>query len=330
MRVAVAGATGAVGIEMMKTLEQRKFPVDSIALLASPKSAGTKLPFRGKDVAVQSLDDFDPRGVDVALFSAGSGVSKVHVPRFVEAGAVVVDNSSAFRMDPGVPLVVPEINPEAIRAHRGVIANPNCTTIIFLMAVYPIHRAAKVTRAIVSTYQAVSGKGARAMAELEDQIRSHVAGTPLVHEVFPHPILSNCIPQVDSFDDEGHTLEEMKVVRETRKIVGESAPAVIATCVRVPVPRAHSESIVLELERALSPSEARAVLRDFPGVAVVDEPKASKYPLATLASHGDDVLVGRIRRDPTSRHGLALWAVGDQLRKGAALNAVQIAELLGA
>ncbi|MBI4615369.1 MAG: aspartate-semialdehyde dehydrogenase, partial [Planctomycetes bacterium] len=279
MKVAVAGATGAVGIEFLRILEERKFPVDALRLLASSRSAGKKLAFRGEEFPVEDLSAFDPRGTELALFSAGSAAAKEHAPRFARAGAVVVDNSSAFRMDPEVPLVVPEINPEDARRHQGIVANPNCTTILFLMAVFPLHREAGIRRAIVSTYQAVSGKGARAMEELDLQIRAAIEGKPLVSSVFPHPIAGNVIPQVDSFDEEGTSIEERKLSRETAKILGANAFAVAGTCVRVPVPRAHSESVALEFEREIDPERARRLLSSFPGVRVVDDPSRSVYPM---------------------------------------------------
>ena len=328
--VAMVGATGAVGQELLRVLLQRSFPVDELRLLASARSAGKTIAFAGEDVQVRELSSDAFEGCDVAFFSAGGGVSKEWAPRAVERGAVVVDNSSAFRYDPEVPLVVPEVNAAAIKTHRGVIANPNCTTILLVVVLQPLHALAGLKRVVVATYQAASGAGALAMQELETQTRAILAGQEPVVEQFPQPIAFNLFPHVDTFlpDDGWATREEMKVVWETRKIMSLPDLAAISTCVRVPVLRAHSEAAFLEFEGPITAEEARAALVNAPGVRVVDDPAASRYPTPREADGVDDVLVGRIRRDPTCEHGLSLFLSGDQLRKGAALNAVQIAELL--
>lgn len=326
--VAVAGATGAVGTEMLRVLEKRDFAIKEIRLLASSRSKGRKLKFKGEELAVQVLshDSFD--GVDIALFSAGGDRSKEFAPSAVKAGCVVVDNSSAFRMDPDTPLVIPEINGRRAKENHGIIANPNCTTIVALVAVWPIHKHARVKRMVVASYQAASGAGARAMAELDSQTRDVLAGKEAKPEAFPHPIAFNVFPHVGDFGPDGYCTEETKLVLETRKIFEEPDILVTGTTVRVPVMRAHSEAINLDLASALSPEEARKVLAKAPGVKVIDEPNEARYPTPLQAAGRDDILVGRIRRDPTVEHGLNIWVSGDQLLKGAALNAVQIAELL--
>jgi aspartate-semialdehyde dehydrogenase len=329
-KVAIIGATGAVGRELLRVLEQRAFPVDELRLLASPRSAGAQLAFGGETHTVEVLSAERLAGCSLALFSAGGGISREWAPKAVELGAVVVDNSSAFRYDPEVPLVVPEVNPDAIATHQGIIANPNCTTIILVVVLAPIQAAAGLRRVVVSTYQAASGAGARAMEELRAQTRVVLDGGEPVPELFPAPIAFNLFPHIDTFlPDEGQaTREEMKVVWETRKIMGLPDLRAVSTCVRVPVLRAHSEAVFLELERPLSPDDARAALRAAPGVTVVDDPSDARYPTPREADGADDVLVGRIRSDPSTENGLCLFLAGDQLRKGAALNAVQIAELL--
>lgn len=332
-RIAILGSTGAVGGELIRLLDERNFPVEELKLLASPRSAGKLFHFRGEEVRVEavSAEAFD--GVDIAFFSAGGGVSKEWAPKAVERGALVIDNTSAFRLDPDVPLVVPEVNREAIHSHKGIIANPNCSTIIMVVALAPIHRAARIKRVVVSTYQAVSGAGVQAMQELEEQSRAHLEGRPVEAKVLPvgslpkhHPIAFNLIPQIDLFDELGYTREEWKMVHESRKIFGEPEMSISPTTVRVPVFRSHSESINVETEQPLSPEEARRLLSEAEGVVVVDDLEAMEYPMPIDASGKDPVFVGRIRRDPTVENGLNLWVVGDQIRKGAALNAVQIAE----
>lgn len=335
VNIAVVGATGAVGAELIALLEQRGFPAGEVRLLASARSAGTQLSVLGKDVTVQELTEDSFAGIDIAFFSAGGSISERFAPAAVDAGAVVVDNSSAFRLVDDVPLVVPEVNPEAMKTHRGIIANPNCSTIIMLVALNPLHRAAGIRRIVVSTYQAVSGAGDAAMEELERQTRAYAAEEPLEARLLPvasgavhYPILFNVIPQVDGFDEADYTREEWKMVRESQKVWGDPNIGITATTVRVPVLRSHGESINVEFERPLSVEEARRILAAAPGVAVEDEPGSQRYPMPTEATGRDEVLVGRLRRDDTVSHGLNLWVVGDQIRKGAALNAVQIAELL--
>ncbi len=334
-RVAILGSTGAVGGELIRILEERSFPVSELRLLASPRSAGKALRFRGEEIRVKAVSEEAFEGIDIAFFSAGGSVSKEWAPKATQRGAVVIDNTSAFRLDPGVPLVVPEVNRDALRAHQGIIANPNCSTIIMVVALAPLHRAARIKRVVVSTYQAVSGAGAQAMAELEEQTRAHLEGRPLEAKILPvgslpkhHPIAFNVIPQVDVFGDLGYTKEEWKMVHETRKILEDPSIQVSPTTVRVPVFRSHAESVNIETELPLSPEEARRILAEAEGVAVVDDPAAMAYPMPLDASGKDPVFVGRIRRDPTVENGLNLWIVGDQIRKGAALNAVQIAEHL--
>ncbi|GIW72940.1 MAG: aspartate-semialdehyde dehydrogenase [Planctomycetota bacterium] len=328
-RVGIVGATGAVGQELLRVLERRRFPVAELRLFASARSAGRRLGFAGEELVVEPLSAAALRGLELVLSSAGAEVARAVAPAAAAAGALVVDNSSAFRMEPAVPLVVPEINPEAARAHRGILANPNCTTIIALMAVAPLHREAALERMVVASYQAASGAGARALAELQAQLAAAVAGEPLPPPVvLPHPLAHNVIPQVDVFLEDGYTREEHKIARETRKILGLPELRVSATCVRVPVPRAHSVALHLEFREPLLPERARAILAGAPGVELVDEPQAGRYPMPRSASGCDLVQVGRIRADASHPRGLVLWAVGDQLLKGAALNAVQIAELV--
>lgn len=329
--VAVAGATGAVGIEMIETLEKRNFPVKNLRLLASERSVGKKLKFRGQDVTVELLTADSFKGMDFALFSAGASRSKEFATPAVQAGCVVIDNSSAFRMEADVPLVVPEVNPGDAKLHKGIIANPNCSTAIMLVAVYPLHKANPVKRIVVSTYQAASGAGAKAMAELEEQTAKLLRGEKQVQaQALPQRIAFNLFPHVDVFLDNGYTKEEMKFVNESRKIMHHPTLMISATCVRVPVYRAHSEAVNLEFERPMTPAEAREVLKKSPGVQVVDDPSNKKYPMPIDASGMYDCLVGRIRQDVsrTDGRGLELFVSGDQLLKGAALNAVQIAELL--
>ena len=326
--VAVAGATGAVGRTMISVLEERSFPVRSLKLLASERSVGTRLEFRGEKIAVEKLTAESFRGVEFALFSAGGSRSEEFAPFAVSSGAVVIDNSNAFRMRLDVPLVVPEVNPHAAKKHQGIIANPNCSTIQMVVALKPLHDQARIRRIVVSTYQSVSGAGQKAINELLDQARSLLKGDPLEKKVFPHPIMFNCLPHIDVFDDQGYTKEETKMIKETQKIMEDESIAVTATTVRVPVVYGHSESVNIETERKLTASEAREILRRAPGVVVVDDPRQNCYPLALDAAGTDPVYVGRIREDYSIPNGLNLWVVADNLRKGAATNAVQIAELL--
>ncbi len=329
LHVAVVGATGAVGTEMLNCLEQRDFPVAKITLLASSRSAGKRLPFRGEEVEVQELTPESFEGVDIALFSAGSGISKEFGPHAVKAGAVVIDNSSAFRMDEGVPLVVPEVNPDDAKSHQGIIANPNCTTIVTLVGLNPLHQAfGGVRNIIASSYQAVSGSGAQGMQELEQQVAALVEGSPIEKNVYPHQIAFNVIPHVDVFQDNGYTKEEMKMHYEGRKILHAPELTASVTCVRVPVYRSHAVAITAEFNNACSVEAAREAIEAAPGVQLVDDRMTALYPTPLDATHGDDCLVGRIRQDLVFENGLTFWVVGDQVRKGAALNAVQIAELL--
>lgn len=326
--VAIAGATGAVGIEMMRVLERRNFPVDRLTLLASARSVGKKLEFRGAELEVKELTPEAFAGVDFALFSAGGGISQEFAPAAVKAGAVVIDNSSAFRMDPTVPLVVPEINPEAARAHQGILANPNCTTAITLMGLWPLHREFGVKRLWASSYQAVSGSGAKAIEELKAQVEALARGEEPTKNVYPWQIAFNVIPQVDAFLDSGYTKEEMKMENEGRKIMGLPDFRASVTCVRVPVYRAHSVAVSAEFECPVTVAAARAVLEKAPGLRVVDEPVRHGYPVPLQVAGQDDCEIGRLRVDCAADNGLSFWICGDQLLKGAALNAVQIAELL--
>lgn len=326
--LAIVGATGAVGIEMIKVLSRRNFPVASLRLLASHRSAGKKLPFRGDDVTVEPLTGESFSGIDIALFSAGGGISKEFAPHAFLAGAVVVDNSSAFRMDPKVPLVVPEINADAAANHSGIIANPNCTTAITLMAVHPLHRAFGLKRIIASSYQAVSGTGAMAIEELRRQVEAIAAGKPVTRDVYPHQIAFNVLPQVDSFLEDGYTREEMKMQNEGRRIMNLPDLTASVTCVRVPVYRAHSVAVTAEFEKPVSLEKAREALAAAPGIRIHDDPANSVYPMPIECSGEDDCRVGRLRIDCALPNALSFWVCGDQLLKGAALNAVQIAELL--
>lgn len=329
--VAVAGATGVVGRKMLETLEARNFPVKRIKLLASERSRGRELPFKGEMAPVEVLTEDSFAGVDIALFSAGGGTSKRFAPYAARSGAVVIDNSSAWRMDPEVPLVVPEVNSDAINAHKGIIANPNCSTIQMVVVLKPIHDAARIKRVVVSTYQAVSGAGSAAISELQDQTLALLNGETYPPREFPHQIAYNCIPQIPqsgAFADNGYTTEELKMVHETKKILGDDTIAVTATTVRVPVITGHSESVNIETERKLSAEEARALLVKAPGVVVQDDPAAQLYPLAVTAAGKYETFVGRIREDISHPSALDMWIVSDNLLKGAALNAVQIAEKL--
>jgi aspartate-semialdehyde dehydrogenase len=328
LHVAIVGATGAVGVEMIKTLEKRQFPVEKLTLLASARSAGKTLPFRGQEVVLQELKEDSFAGVDVALFSAGGGISKQFAPFAVQSGAVVIDNSSAFRMDETVPLVVPEVNGADVAKSRGIIANPNCTTAITLMALYPLHQAFGVKRLFASSYQAVSGTGAQAIEELRNQVAAIAEGRPVEPRVYPHQIAFNVLPHVDSFLESGYTREEMKMQNEGRRIMHHPGFKASVTCVRVPVYRAHSVAVSAEFERPVSLEKARAVLAAAPGLDLVDDPAQNVYPLPLQCAEKDNCQVGRLRLDCALENGLSFWVAGDQLLKGAALNAVQIAELL--
>ena len=329
--VAVAGATGLVGNHMLQVLEEREYPVKSIKLLASERSVGKRLKFRGEDIPVEVLKEDSFKGVEVALFSAGGGTSRKFAPCAAKDGCVVVDNSSAWRMDPEVPLVVPEVNAEDVEWHKGIIANPNCSTIQMVVVLKPLHDAAKIERVVVSTYQAVSGAGVKALTEMYEQIKAVLNGHSPECRVFPHPIAFNCIPQIpqsDAFLENGYTSEEMKMVNETKKIMGDESIRVTATCVRVPVHTGHSEAVNIETQRKLTAQRAREILSTAPGVVVVDDPAKQLYPLAIDAVGKGGTFVGRIREDISQSRGLDMWIVSDNLLKGAALNAVQIAELL--
>jgi aspartate-semialdehyde dehydrogenase len=322
----VAGATGAVGREMLSILEARSFPAAKVVALASSRSAGTKVPFRGGELTVGELTAESFTGVDLALFSAGGGASETFAPHAVRSGCVVVDNSSAWRMDDRCPLVVPEVNAPALRGHRGIIANPNCSTIQMVVALQPLHKAASIRRVVVSTYQAVSGTGQKAVRELESQVRQMFNMVEPEAKVYPHRIAFNCLPHIDVFLENGYTKEEMKMVQETVKIMEDPEIRVTATTIRVPVFYGHSESLNVEFARPITAGEARAVLHTAPGVVVLDNPSEKIYPMPILAAGEDEVFVGRIREDETRPNTLNMWIVADNIRKGAALNAVQIAE----
>jgi aspartate-semialdehyde dehydrogenase len=327
-RIAVVGATGAVGHEILRTLERRKFPVGLLRPLASARSAGKTVLFQGRKLAVEELHDASFAKIDYALFSAGAARSREFADACNAAGAVMIDNSSAFRMHPDVPLVVPEINPEDLAFHKGIVSVPNCSAIILGVPLWPLHRAAHIDRIVVSTYQSASGAGAAAMAELETQSRAHAAGEPIVREIFPHQIAFNVFSHNTAIAGNGYNEEENKVIEETRKIFHEPALPINATCIRVPVLRAHSESITIETRRPLPPEEAREILAHAPGVKIVDDAEKNHFPMPLEASGQFDVLVGRIRRDLSHPRGLSLFVSGDQLLKGAAWNAVQILEYL--
>jgi aspartate-semialdehyde dehydrogenase len=326
--VAVCGATGAVGREMLKTLEQRDFPATTVRAFASARSAGTAVPFKGGELVVEELTEDSFAGIHLALFSAGGATSKKFAPHAAKAGCVVVDNSSAWRMDPKVPLVVPEVNPDDVDWHNNIIANPNCSTIQMVVVLKPLHDAAKIKRVIVSTYQAVSGTGQKAITELETQVRQLFNMQEPEAKVYPYQIAFNCLPQIDVFSEGDYTFEEIKMIKETAKIMGDDSIKVTATTVRVPVFYGHSESVNIETHEKLTAAQARAVLAQAPGVQVYDNPSEKLYPMPLLAAGEDEVFVGRIREDQTIENGLNLWIVADNIRKGAALNAVQIAELL--
>ncbi|HKR52818.1 MAG TPA: aspartate-semialdehyde dehydrogenase [Chthoniobacterales bacterium] len=326
--IAVVGATGAVGIEMLHVLERRAFPIASIRAFSSTRSAGKSVRFQGEKIPVAELTRGSFRGIDIALFSAGTPVAQEFGPIARDSGAVVIDNSSTFRMEPEVPLVIPEINGDDVKLHRGIIANPNCTTAVALMAIYPLHRIFNVSRVFASSYQAVSGSGARAIAELERQVRAFAENQPAAAEIYPHPIAFNVLPHVDVFLDGGYTKEEMKMQNEGRRIMHHPEFRASVTCVRVPVYRAHSVAISAEFSEPISVERAREVLAKAPGLELVDEPGRNRYPMPLDVAGKDNCQVGRVRRDCAFENGLSFWVSGDQLLKGAALNAVQIAELL--
>lgn len=328
VNVGILGATGAVGAEILKILEEREFPCTELRLFAAPGEVGRQVKFRERDLILQGINEEALSGLDILFVAASSELSRKFSMIAIKKGVIVIDNSSAFRMHPDVPLIVPEVNPEDIGRHKGILANPNCSTIIALLAVAPLHRRARIRRMIVSTYQAVSGAGSLAMKELENQVRSYLVREPIEKKVFQHQIAFNVIPHISPFNEEGYTQEEMKLHEESRKILHDNELAITCTCVRVPVFRSHSESIYIEFDEELSPEEARAILQNSEGVKVVDDPKNNAYPMPIQTSNQDLVYVGRIRRDISNRKALNLWCAGDQLRKGAAVNAVQIAELL--
>jgi len=328
VNVAVLGATGAVGRTFMRILEERRFPVGELRLLASARSEGKTIPFRGEGVAVHSVNGNSFDGIDFTLICANDAVSRELAPVAARAGAVVIDKSNAWRMEPDVPLVVPEVNAEDALTHDGIIAGPNCSTIQMVVALAPIHRVNPITRIICDSYQAVSGTGAAAMQELEDQTHAYASGADIGHTVYPHQIVLNVLPEIGSFSPNGYCSEEMKLVNETRKIMHAPDIAISATTVRVPVEIGHSEAVHIELTRPMSAAEVRDLLASAPGVCVVDEPAESRYPMPLEAAGRDEVFVGRIRNDISHPHGVAMWIVSDNLRKGAALNAVQVAEYL--
>ena len=325
-KMAIVGATGLVGQEFIKVLEQRDFPIDSIQLLASDRSAGKKLFVTHREIEVKETAPESFKRIDIALFSAGVEISRYFSPIAAQSGAVVIDNSSAFRMVPTVPLVVPEVNPEDIKWHKGIIANPNCSTIQMVVALYPLHKVNPIKRIIVDTYQAVSGTGLAAVEELSAQAKQVLDGQATAPHVYPHQIAFNVLPEIDVFLDNGYTKEEWKLVEETRKIMHADDIAISATCVRVPVFMGHGEAVHVEFSQPMSPDEARHTLAQAPGVKVLDDPAISLYPQPWAAAGTDEVFVGRIRRDASHPNGLIMWVVADNLRKGAALNAVQIAE----
>ncbi len=326
--VAILGATGAVGVELLELLEKRNFPLADLKLLASPRSSGQKLQFQGKNLLVEPVSDRSFDNVDLVLASAGGSVSRKWAPVAVAAGSVVIDNSSAFRLEERVPLVVPEVNPSALDHHRGIIANPNCTTILMAVAVWPLHQIRAVKRIVAATYQSASGAGAKAMEEVKTQARAILQGEQPTAEIFPYPLAFNLFPHNSPLNELGYCEEEMKMVNETRKIFGAQHLRITATCIRVPVLRAHSEAINLEFETPLSVEEAQEALSHAPGVKLVQDFSTNHFPMPIEATGQDEVLVGRIRQDISHPCGLELWLCGDQIRKGAALNAVQVAELL--
>lgn len=327
LHVAILGVTGAVGQEFLTILEERNFPLAELRLLASERSAGKKIKFRGKEMTIEAAGPGSFSGIDLVLSSAGGATSRELVPHAIKAGALVIDNTSAFRMDPAVPLVIPEINPQDIARHKGVIANPNCSTIIMAVPIFPLHRAAHIRRVVAATYQAASGAGAKAMQELEHQSREILEGKKPTKNVFPHQIAFNLFSHNSPIKEGGFCEEEIKMAKETKKIFHDDTIQIVATTVRVPVFRAHSEALFLEFEKKITAEEARDVLRKSPGVQVVDDREKNYFPMPIEATGRDDVLVGRIREDVSVKNGIAIFVSGDQLRKGAALNAVQIAEV---
>ena len=326
--VAVVGATGAVGNEMIKTLEMRNFPIEELRLFASERSEGKVLEFKDSEIKVEALNENSFKGIDIALFSAGAERSKIWAPVAAKSGCVVVDNSSQWRMDPEIPLVVPEVNPHDLKWHKGIIANPNCSTIQMVVVLKPIHDAAKIKRVVVTTFQAVSGTGQKAIDELLQQTTGLLNFKEIQCNVYPHQIAFNVLPHIDKFLENGYTKEEMKMVNETKKIMGDNSIRLTATTVRVPVFRCHSESLNIETEKKLTPNEVRALLSKAPGVIVFDAPEKNIYPVPIDVAGKDETYVGRIREDETIENGINMWIVADNLRKGAALNAVQIAEKL--
>jgi aspartate-semialdehyde dehydrogenase len=327
-KVAILGATGAVGTELLALLEERNFPLGKLKVLASERSAGKSIKFAGEDIIIEAVNESSFDGVDIVLASAGGSISKQWLPIATKAGAVSIDNSSAFRMHPDVPLIVPEVNPEAAANHKGIIANPNCTTILMAVAIYPLHQVQPIQRIIAATYQSASGAGARAMEEVKVQSQAILNGEPAIPEILPYPLAFNLFPHNSPMTDNSYCEEEMKMVNETRKIFGDSDIRISATCVRVPVLRAHSEAINLEFLHPFPVEKAREILAEAAGVELVEDFSKNYFPMPIDASGKDDVLVGRIRQDISHPNGLELWLCGDQIRKGAALNAVQIAELL--
>ncbi|MEB3190729.1 MAG: aspartate-semialdehyde dehydrogenase [Snowella sp.] len=328
VRVAILGATGAVGTELLELLESRQFPVSKLTLLASPRSEGKRMMFRGESLVVEAVNENSFKEVDLVLASAGGSSSKAWAETIVKSGAVMIDNSSAFRMSPTVPLVVPEINPEAAEKHQGIIANPNCTTILLGVAVYPLHLVQPIKRMVIATYQSASGAGARAMEEVKQQTQAILAGEQPKAEILPYPLAFNLFPHNSPLTDSGYCEEEMKMINETRKIFDDPQIQITATCVRVPVLRAHSEAVNLEFEHPFMVAKAREIISQAPGVKLLEDWQANYFPMPIDATGKDDVLVGRIRQDLSHAQGLELWLCGDQIRKGAALNAIQIAELL--
>jgi len=326
--LAIVGATGAVGEEMFKTLSQREFPVKSLRAFASERSEGKTIEFKGEKIKVENLASASFENIDIALFSAGASISREFSPQFARKGAVVIDNSSAFRMEKDVPLVVPEVNPHSVEKHRGIIANPNCSTIQLVVAINPLHKRARIKRMVISTFQSVSGTGREAIIELRTQTEDFLNGRQLTGQVYPHQIAFNLLPHIGSFLSSGYTEEEMKLVNETRKIMEDDSIKVNATCVRVPVFISHSETVTLETEKPLSVEEVRQILSNSQGVIVEDNPEKNIYPLPVNAAGKDEVFVGRIRKDESAQNSISMWIVADNLRKGAALNAVQIAELI--
>ena len=328
IKLALVGATGAVGQEMLKIIEERKLKIEELLCLADPREAGSKVKFAGEDLTVRAASNDAFKWADVAMFAVGTDISKQLIPEAVANDCVAIDNSYAFRLDDNVPLVVPEVNPEDVDWHKGIIANPNCSTIIMVVAINPIHQAAGLKRVIVSTYQAVSGAGKAGLDELDQHVKAHIDGIQPVLEVFQHPIAFNLIPHIDVFVEEDYTREEMKMVWETRKIMHAPDLKIAATAVRVPVYRSHSESINLETEKPLSVTQAREILSQAPGIIVQDDPRNNHYPMPLFTSNSDEVFVGRIRHDISTDNGLAIWIAADQIRKGAATNSIQIAELI--